>query len=254
MLTLTQVLPSTTDRLRLMPEEGEGSLSLTPRSVARMLSAVRNAGDARLVTIEGGPAAFSHGLSLEALDGPADSSVLRQYAALLAALHAAPQPVVAVVGGAALGGGLGLAAAADLVLATPDATFGLPETLLGLMPAVIFPFVARRTGPARARMLAFTGVSISAKEALAIGLVDEVVDDLDAALRVYARRLARADRQAVAELKALTSQYFGAPAGYDASAVAGFARLAASPRTQDRLRRFAEGEAPWEGLDGEEWT
>src|SRR5438477_5999325 len=82
---------------------------------------------------------------------------------------------LAVVDEQALGGGVGLAAVCDYVLATERATFGLPELLLGLVPATIFPILLERMPPQRARRLALLGHTQNAAQASASGLVDEVV-------------------------------------------------------------------------------
>src|SRR5439155_15856605 len=86
-------------------------------------------------------------------------------------------PVVARVQGFALGGGSGLAACADIAVAAPDATFGFTEVRLGIIPAVISPFVFAKIG-AQARRFFLTGERFDAETALRIGLVHEVADDL----------------------------------------------------------------------------
>ena len=106
-------------------------------------------------------------------------------AEMFAAIDACPAPVVARVQGAALGGGMGLCAVSDVVLATADTTFGFTETKLGIIPAVISPFVLAKIGESAARALFTTGERFSAERARAIGLVHEVLADepaLDARL------------------------------------------------------------------------
>src|SRR5215471_8173568 len=118
--------------------------------------------------ILGGTGEFCRGLDLASvLDRPRGepARMLRAFADLLEKLTSAPVPIVAVVDGAALGGGAGLAAVADFVVATPRARFALPEMLFGLVPAVVFPYVARRVGYARARRLALSGETLDADEA-----------------------------------------------------------------------------------------
>jgi methylglutaconyl-CoA hydratase len=87
-----------------------------------------------------------------------------------------PAPVASYVRGAAIGGGLGLAVCSDFVLADPSTTFATSEVLLGLVPAVISPYVVRRLGLAQASPLMFTGRRFNAGEALAMGLVNRVVE------------------------------------------------------------------------------
>ncbi len=92
-------------------------------------------------------------------------------------LNAFPKPVIVVVEGAAMGGGMGLTACADIVLAGPNAFFALSEARLGLVAAQIAPFVVSRIGPAITRRLALTGSRFKAEEALHIGMVDELLPD-----------------------------------------------------------------------------
>jgi methylglutaconyl-CoA hydratase len=96
-----------------------------------------------------------------------------------------PTPVVAVVQGAAIGGGLGLTVASDFVLADEGAVFATSEVLLGIVPGVISPYVVRRIGLAAAAPLMLTGRRLTAREAEAAGLVSKVVPlaDLDSALQ-----------------------------------------------------------------------
>lgn len=132
----------------------------------------------------------------------------RSFGRLLERLDALPCPVVAAVEGVALGGGLGLACVADLVLATDDALLGMPEVRLGLVPAQIAPYVARRTGPARARALAVAGRTIRGAEARSLGLVDEShadSDALEAALGARIGEILLGAPDAVASAKALMS-------------------------------------------------
>ena len=102
----------------------------------------------------------------------------RGFGAMLERLQACPVATIAVVEGAAMGGGVGLAAACDFVLASATAQFGMPEVTLGLPPAQIAPFVAARLGEGTALRLMLTGQRIAAAQALSCGLVDEVHDPI----------------------------------------------------------------------------
>lgn len=254
--------------MRLRLSDGAGRTRLTPEFIDRLAHSLRSEREARLVTIEGTPGSFCEGLDIEALalqhndvalslssdDDLAQYAellvssidVLTQFAELLASIEQAPLPVVALVDGPALGGGVGLAAVADLVLASPRSSFALPETLMGLIPAMVFPFTARRIGVPKARLMALGAKPLSATMALQFGLVDEITDDLEAALANHARRFARMDPRATGAIKTLLWPHFGMPpAGYQASASSRFLELLASEETRTRLVRFANGEAPW---------
>jgi methylglutaconyl-CoA hydratase len=113
-------------------------------------------------------------ISLSLEENEADARRLQE---MLAAIDECPVPVIAAVHGAALGGGMALCCVADVTVATTDATFGFTETKLGLMPAVISPFVLPRIGEGPARALFVTGERFGSERALRIGLVSEVVPD-----------------------------------------------------------------------------
>jgi methylglutaconyl-CoA hydratase len=114
----------------------------------------------------------SIGLSME--DNEADAGRLQE---MLVAVDECPVPVIAAVHGAALGGGMALCCVADITVATADTAFGFTEVKLGLMPAVISPFVLPRIGEGAARALFVTGERFGAERAMRIGLVSELVAD-----------------------------------------------------------------------------
>ena len=101
----------------------------------------------------------------------------RQFGDMLTEIQNAPQVVIAVLEGAVMGGGFGLACVSDVTFALPSARFGLPEVTLGLTPAQIAPFVVTRVGITRARQLALTGARFDAQTALSYGLIHELCDD-----------------------------------------------------------------------------
>ena len=100
----------------------------------------------------------------------------RQFGAMIALVDQAPQTVVAILEGAVLGGGFGLACVSDVAIAHKDAQFGLPETGLGILPAQIAPFVVKRVGLTQARRLALLGVRFNGERALQFGVVHEVAE------------------------------------------------------------------------------
>jgi isohexenylglutaconyl-CoA hydratase len=129
----------------------------------------------------------------------------RGYGRLLEEVEAHPLPVVVVCEGAVMGGGFGLACAADLSLGVGGARFRLPEVSLGITPAQIAPFLVRRLGLSTARRLALTGADLGAEEALSIGLCHERVgpEGVDGALAATLARLRRGEPGALSATKAL---------------------------------------------------
>jgi methylglutaconyl-CoA hydratase len=137
----------------------------------------------------------------------------RALAALMATLDELPKPTIARVNGAALGGGTGLVACCDIALASAEAKFGTTEVRLGLIPAVIGPYVVAAIGVRQARRLMLTGERISAVEAARIGLVHEVVEpeQLDGAVARLLDDLLKGGPAALAAAKRLVRDLAGRP-------------------------------------------
>ena len=244
--------------LRLSLVNEAGTPKLTRDLLHSLVESLRNGEPAQVVILEGRDGVFCEGLDLGLLvtresanDGQAAEQISEQYRALLESIIRAPRPVVALVDGPALGGGVGIAAACDLVLASPRANFALPESLLGLIPAHAFPVIAHRIGVPRARLLSLGGRPLTAEEALKVGLVDEVTQDLEDAVAKHQTRFSRMDPRAVERVKELVAKHFAQLDNYSFDATTTFAAFIASEGTRARIRRFESGEAPWpEEMDG----
>lgn len=200
-----------------------------------------------LVRAEADEGPFCQGLALQALDdlpsGAADT-----FAQVLLRLRTLRRPTIAVVRGDAMGGGLGIAGACDVVVASERARFGLPECTFGLVPAIVLPFLSERAPLAHLRRLALLGDSLSAREAEQLRLVDRVVPDdaVDLEVARTARRLSRAAPKAVEILKRTTAET-SALASAARSGAAITESLACSTEVADRIQRFLhDGAAPWE--------
>jgi methylglutaconyl-CoA hydratase len=130
---------------------------------------------------------------------------------MFAAIDALPVPVIARIHGAALGGGAGLAAVCDIVVADEAAVFGFTEVKLGILPAVISPFSIAKIGRSAARELFLTGARFSAARAREIGLVHAVVaaGEIDATVAAYVRELLTAGPEAISAAKALIRDVWG---------------------------------------------
>ncbi|MGQ0742686.1 MAG: enoyl-CoA hydratase-related protein [Alphaproteobacteria bacterium] len=168
----------------------------------------------RVVIIEGAGKSFSAGADLEWMKAAADYTEKENFEDASAAadmflrLRLLPQPSIALVHGAALGGGVGMIAAADIAIATADAQFGLTEVRLGLVPAVISPYVVEAIGSRAARRYFLTGEKFPAEEAYRLGLVHEVVPDkgaLAAASEKIVDSILQSSPAAVARAKRLIS-------------------------------------------------
>ncbi|MEM9005301.1 MAG: enoyl-CoA hydratase-related protein [Cyanobacteria bacterium P01_F01_bin.86] len=235
--------------LRLSLKNSDGEMRLIPAHIENLLQALLSDRTSRLIVLEGITGSFCEGVDLnrlsQQLGEKTDAVGLAHFAQLLAAIGQVPQPVIALVDGQAMGGGVGLAAAADLVLASSKASFALPETVMGMIPAMVFPYIARRIGVPKARLMALGTKPLSAEAAFRIGLVDEVVDDLEGAYKRYARRFARMEPRAIGTMKTLIATHFTTPENYQIDAANRFHELLASQATRVRLKRFAVGQSPW---------
>ena len=213
--------------------------------IAALTDAFADAGDARAVVLAGEGESFCAGADVEWQRSSIDLSyeenvedALRLYR-MLETIDRCPAPVVARVQGYALGGGSGLVACADLPIAAEDAVFGFSEVKLGIIPAVISPFVFARIGTAAARRYFLTGERFDAETALGIRLVSEVASDLDGAVDRVVGELLSAGPEAARAAKRLT---FERPSGEETAKIA--ARLRTSPEGQDGLRAFLDKREP----------
>jgi len=167
---------------------------------------------------------------------------------LCLAFARSPLPVVAVLEGAVMGGGFGLACVADVTLAAASVRFRLPETSLGLVPAQIAPFLVERLGHAEAKRLALTGATVAGPEALTLRLVHELHPDaaaLDAALARTLGQILACGPQATAHTKALLARARLAPAEQliDEAATL-FARAVLSDEGQEGTMAFVHKRPP----------
>ncbi len=171
----------------------------------------------------------------------------RRTTAMLRALNTLPVALIGRIQGAALGGGAGLAAICDVVVAEDRAVFGFTETKLGIVPAMISPFVLPKIGVSAARELFLTGMRFDAARAKAIGLVHAVVasDALDATVQQYVTEVLSAAPSAVRLIKRLIPQVAGRTpddvAELTATTIAG---QRASTEGQDGLRAFLDKRPP----------
>jgi methylglutaconyl-CoA hydratase len=168
-------------------------------------------------------------------------------ARMLRGIDACPKPVVALAHGAAIGGGVGLVAAADIAIAAEGTVFSLAEVRLGILPSVISPYVLRAIGPRSARDLFLTGDRFDAREALRIGLVHQVVaaGDLEEAGRRKVASLLASGPEAVGLAKKLIEQVTGKnPDEAMAFTVATIAERRASAEAKEGLTAFLEKRKP----------
>jgi enoyl-CoA hydratase/carnithine racemase len=228
------------DVLRVTLARPERRNAFDAQLIADLTEAFGDVGDARAVVLAGEGESFCAGADIDwqrsAIDLSYEDNVedaLRLYR-MCEMIDRCPTPVVARVQGFALGGGSGLAACSDIAVAASDATFGFTEVKLGIVPAVISPFVLPKIGQ-HARRYFLTGERFDARTALRIGLVHEVTDELETATQAIVDQLLGSGPNAVREAKELIRER---PDGERTAEIA--ARLRTGEEGQTRLRAFFE--------------
>lgn len=243
----------------LILDRPEAKNALSAKLVARLAETLAAlAGDAtvRAVVLTGAGDVFCAGADIGEMraagaappeQNEADS---RRFASMLETLERQPQPTIAAVNGAAFGGAVGLVAACDIALAAPAARFALSEVRLGLVPAMISPYVLRAIGPRQARRWCLTGEAMDARTAEAIGLVHAVAGDggLPGTLESLLGALLAGAPGAQAEIKRLIRHATGRSDGGDAAMLADtarwIARVRAGAEAREGLTAFLERRKP----------
>jgi methylglutaconyl-CoA hydratase len=207
----------------------------------------------RAVVLSGAGAVFCGGADIgwmrDSLELSAEENVrdAERMAEMFSLIDRCPKPVIGRVAGAALGGGAGLAAVCDVVVASSETIFGFTETKLGIIPAVISPFVLAKIGRSAARALFLSGERFDAGRALHIGLVHHVVapDELDARIEALEIEFATAGPAAIAAAKRLIADVSDAdPVQTRGLTARAIAARRTSAEGQEGLRAFLERRPP----------
>ncbi len=242
--------------LRVTLDRPESKNALSKGLVAELTAALAaGAADAgvRVLVLAGEGGDFCAGADLRDMQAQGEATRADNHAgavklaALFRALHTFPRPTIARVQGSVFGGGVGLACACDFAVVSSDARFAFSEVLLGILPAIISPYVLRRIGETNARRLFLTGERFDAAHAHAIGLAAQVVerDALDGAVDALARRLHAGSPDAQRRIKVLLDAMAGAHPDAAASAAPDhIADARASAEGQEGLRAFLEKRKP----------
>jgi methylglutaconyl-CoA hydratase len=209
---------------------------------------------ARVLVLAGRGPAFCAGGDLAKMEKAAKMTKSRsrreasRFAKLLYRMHSNPKPIVARVHGPAFAGGMGLVAACDVVVAAEEAEFALPEVRIGLVPAMISPYLARAMGAQQARRYILTGERLAAREAQRLGFAHECVPavELDAMVDRVCERLALAGPEALARAKKLLLRVEGAaitPQLANETAAA-LAEARAGAEAREGIRSFLDKRKP----------
>ena len=239
------------DTLRVTMDRADRRNAFDADLIRELTEAFADVGDARAVILAGEGESFSAGADVDWMrasiqlsyeENVADARRLRM---MLDAINTCPAPVIARVQGHALGGGCGLVACSDVVVAAPDAVFAFSEVKLGIIPSVISPFALAKIGESAARRYFLTGERFDAQTAVRIGLVHELAAELDPAVERIVAELRSAGPEAARHAKQLVLERPDS---------LGTERRIAQRRTSDEgqegLRAFLEKRAPrWPQAD-----
>lgn len=224
----------------------------------KLLQALQKDASVRVVVLGGRGSAFCSGADLGKMEkagratGAKNRADALKSARFFNALYTFPKPTIARIHGPAFAGGMGLVCACDVVVASEEALFCLPETGIGLVPAMISPYVTRAMGANAARRYILSGERFSAQAAKSMGMVHELAPaaELDAAVDRVAQAFVACAPNALAEAKKLLRQVIGAPItppliSYTAGVIA---RCRASAEAREGIAAFREKRKPsWTG-------
>lgn len=241
----------------------ESHNALTPEMIAQLAATFHRLGDddrVRVIVLTGAGRSFCAGADLTAMRAAADYTFAENVADgeaiydLMLAVNDCPRPVIGRINGAAIGGGVGLVACCDIVVAVERAVFAFSETRLGILPAVISPFVLAKIGPSAARELFLTGERFPAEHARRIGLVHHLVSGeatLEEAVQERVAALLQAAPGAQADAKDLIREVALPRADFRSLTSELIARRRASDEGREGMSSFLEKRPPfWQSKKG----
>jgi polyketide biosynthesis enoyl-CoA hydratase PksH len=237
------------------PHRGNSINSTLIHELGSALDLAERLPECRTVVIEGAPGLFCTGLDFQ--EAATNSEVettetvrISEYMLLLKRFTLSSKVIVCRLDGKVIAGGVGLVAASDIVLSTERTELSLSEALWGLLPCCVIPFLIRRVGFQKAYLMTLTTKPISAREAHAIHLVDELTDHLDEALRKLTLRLNLLDDKIIVDMKRYFQKMGGITPEIEQAATTEFARLAAQPHVHQNIANYVtRGVFPWERKD-----
>lgn len=241
------------------PEVKNAMSAQMVREIAATFEAIRDDRDIRVVLLRGAGGSFCAGGDIKNMSAsgtppaPGQTDELkegnRRFGSMMQAVNTAPQAVVAVVEGNAMGGGFGLACVADITIARADAAFAMTEVMLGIVPAAISPFVVKRIGLTAARRFGVSGARLNGTQAVEIGIAHVAAADdaaLDEAIRTAVNQILKCAPEAVAETKKLMHAAAG-PAPMESLldyAAESFTRAVRGPEGREGTKAFVDKRKP----------
>jgi polyketide biosynthesis enoyl-CoA hydratase PksH len=191
---------------------------------------------------------FNEALNRKETECPVgESSRARNYMNILRRFSLIPRVVIAKVDGQVTAGGVGIVAASDLVIATPNAQFNLSEALWGLMPSMVLPYLIRRVGFQTAYRMALTTLPLLAQEAQRVHLVDEINESPEKVINSFLKRLMLLDQSTIGNIKGYFRNLWIINEQMEESAAAATAGLMEQPEIKRNIENFIKYKMfPWE--------
>jgi len=222
-----------------------------------MLNHAENNPNCRFIVLQGEKDLFCTGMDFQELvkrglpnsmtESRWEDNFSADYMSLLKRFTLTPKIIISLLDGQVLAGGVGIVAASDLVLSTLRSQFSLSEALWGLLPACVIPFLIRRIGFQKAYNLTLTTQVITATEAQAIGLVDELSENPSENLRRMQQRLSRISEETIADLKSYFRKMWMINDEMETIAVSEINKLSNKTRVRSNIKNFIEHQKfPWE--------
>lgn len=241
-------------RITINRPEHRNSLNLTLiRELDKLLDIAEHNPKVKLIVIEGQNGFFCTGMDFDTTISSTNEDEVQTsaYMNLIRRFTLIPKIIISVTDGQVIGGGVGIAAASDFVIATPRSQFALSEALWGLLPAMVIPYLMRRVGFRKAYQMTLTTLPISAEEACKIYLADEVSENPENNIRRLWSRLKRLDEVTIGNIKQYFRKMWMINEQIEETAVFEISRLMAEPKVRKNIENFVKFKKfPWESSDG----
>lgn len=205
--------------------------------------------DCRVIVIEGSNGIFSRGMDFKNLIKNSDKKIninfSEPYIKAVTAVRNSPKPVIAAIDGEVLAGGMGIALACDIIIATKRSVFGLSEVVFGIIPAYVFPFLLERVPFKKARFIVLSSRKFSSDDYYKFGIIDELAEDdsLEKKLTMYIKRLLCSSPYALSLVKTYSDRIKDEEIS-EAVKTAGIqlTELLNNKKTTGAIKAFLEGE------------
>jgi polyketide biosynthesis enoyl-CoA hydratase PksH len=246
-LQITELSPCITVTLH-RPQQRNSINSTLLTELHQVLDFAESHAQYRFIILQGANGIFCTGMDFqELLDNSAYGDFAKSYMALLKRFTQTSKIIISLLDGQVLAGGVGFAAASDLIISTSRTQLSLSEALWGLLPACVMPFLIRRVGFQKAYAMTLTMDTLNAETAYKTGLIDELTENLEDSLRRLLLRLNRINQQTVTDLKAYFKKMWIITDEMETVAVNELTRLTAKPEIRNNIKNFIEHQQfPWE--------